>query len=281
MSGFEEILAGWTIDQRRRGLERQTIAVKVRQIRLADGAFDVLGADEESVAAFLDRRDLCDNSRNNWIATFLDFYRWATRKGFVATNPIEEMGRPKNRVYLPRPVTDSVVTMVLGDAPPKIGAWVTLMAYGGLRCCEVARMQRMDLFEVDLTPMLRVMGKGGRGRIIPAHELVVAVMTDTRWEVVGPMFRGRSGRLVTPARVSGATSRWMHDLGLECTAHQFRHWFATRTYAACHDIRVVQELLGHASPATTAIYTRFSPRAATAAVNALPVAWRPPEDLAA
>lgn len=73
-----------------------------------------------------------------------------------------------------------------------------------------------------------------------------------------------------PLWIVWVVSGYFEGLGIEATAHQLRHWFGTRTYAACRDIRVVQELLGHQDPATTATYTAFSDGEAAAAVAALP-----------
>jgi site-specific recombinase XerD len=61
----------------------------------------------------------------------------------------------------------------------------------------------------------------------------------------------------------------MASIGVAATAHQLRHWFATQAYRGSRDLRVVQELLGHASPTTTAIYTAFSRTESVRAVSAL------------
>ena len=63
---------------------------------------------------------------------------------------------------------------------------------------------------------------------------------------------------------------YLRGIGVDATAHQLRHWFATGVYGATHDIRVTQEL-GHASPNTTAIYVAFSAIDARAAVASLRV----------
>lgn len=57
--------------------------------------------------------------------------------------------------------------------------------------------------------------------------------------------------------MSRTISLYLTSIDVDATAHQYRHWFGTRTYALCRDIRVVQELMGHSSPSTTAIYAAF------------------------
>lgn len=66
----------------------------------------------------------------------------------------------------------------------------------------------------------------------------------------------------------------MHDCGFPETLHQLRHRFGTGTYHATRDLRVVQELMGHSSPVTTAGYAAFDNPDAVAAVQALPVPRR-------
>lgn len=59
------------------------------------------------------------------------------------------------------------------------------------------------------------------------------------------------------------------------TAHQLRHWFGTECYRACHDLRLVQEMMGHSSPTTTAIYTKLDMSEAAPVVTALTVGTSP------
>lgn len=85
----------------------------------------------------------------------------------------------------------------------------------------------------------------------------------------GALFiRPRGGRHL-PYTVGIAISRYLKELGIDATAHQLRHWFATEVYAHGHDIRVTQELLGHSDPSTTAGYVAYSHIDAGAAVRSL------------
>ena len=120
--------------------------------------------------------------------------------------------------------------------------------------------------------LLHVVGKGRHERLVPMHPAVVEALALVRVPRSGPVFRRPHGGPWNPHQVSRRVSVFMSDVGIEATAHQLRHWFGSRTYAACRDLRVVQELLGHQSPTTTAVYTAFSHAEAAAAVEALPVA---------
>ena len=120
--------------------------------------------------------------------------------------------------------------------------------------------------------LLHVVGKGRHERLVPMHDAVVDALTVHRVPRSGFVFRRPHGGPWAPQHVSRRVSLYMADVGIEATAHQLRHWFGSRAYAACHDLRVVQELLGHQSPTTTAVYTAFSHTEAARAVEALPVA---------
>ena len=87
----------------------------------------------------------------------------------------------------------------------------------------------------------------------------------------GVVFRRLDGRPgpVSPHRVSQLCSAHLHSLGVPASVHQLRHRFASRLYAQSRDLRMVQEMLGHASPTTTSIYVAWSDDQAAAAVAAL------------
>src|SRR5690606_18513249 len=116
--------------------------------------------------------------------------------------------------------------------------------------------------------LLLIRGKGGKERIVPMHPLVEAEMRTRCVKRSGPVFVHESGGRFKPEWISRRGSRYLSDLGINETLHSLRHWFGSRTYQECQDIRVVQELMGHANPVTTAGYTAFSPKVARRAVVA-------------
>jgi integrase/recombinase XerC len=86
---------------------------------------------------------------------------------------------------------------------------------------------------------------------------------------VVPRGDGWQNRPLHPGRVSGLINDYLHSLGIPDTAHSLRHSFGTEFYRASKDIRLTQELMGHASPITTAIYAAADMDSAAALVAAL------------
>ena len=81
--------------------------------------------------------------------------------------------------------------------------------------------------------------------------------------------KGSQGGPYGPEALSQNFNYFLRSAGVTGSAHTLRHWFGTNLYAQSHDIRLTQEVLGHANIVTTAIYTAFDHRAATEAVSAI------------
>jgi integrase/recombinase XerC len=216
---------------------------------------------------FLDSRDLLPQSRYRWISNLHVFYGWAIREGIATTDPTVLMDRPRLPRYQPRPIGEGDLTMAIEAAPPTMRAWLMLAAYAGLRASEIAALERSDMLDADGLVIVR--GKGSKERIVPMREDVLDAVRLTAPQRSGLVFTRPDGSPWPGQKVSLYSSKYLHGLGIDATLHQLRHRFATRAYQACSDIRVVQELLGHASPTTTAVYAAWDQAKARAAVDAL------------
>ena len=225
-------------------------------------------ATADDIEALLDSRNLGPRSRYHWISHLHAYYTWATAYGHATTDPTAQVVRPRLPQLLPRPIPTGDLQMALDAAEPQMRAWLTLAAYAGLRCAEIARLEAGDLLHEDA--LIRVRGKGSRERLVPMHP-VVGDAVRAAGARRGPLFRTDSGGTWTPARVSRHINGYLRGLGIEATAHQLRHWFGTQVHRETGDLRVTQELLGHASPTTTAVYAAWSPAKGRLAVDALPV----------
>lgn len=207
-------------------------------------------------------------------------HRFLVREGVVETDPTAKLRPPKLPQRLPKALTITQVEELLDAAGPAPGddapaapvalrdrALVELLYATGARVSEVVQL---DVDDLAYGEVVRVRGKGAKERIVPvgsfARAATDAYLTRARPELAR---RGRgTPRLFLGAR-GGALSRqsaWAvlqqaaSRAGLEAhvSPHTLRHSFATHLLQGGADVRVVQELLGHASVATTQIYTHVS-----------------------
>jgi integrase/recombinase XerC len=206
------------------------------------------------------------------------FYRWASSRGIVHADPSALLGRPKVVSRLPvvlrvpeaatlveAPGADEGASEVDEAIALRDRAILELMYGSGLRVSEVAglRIERVDLDR----GRVGVIGKGDKEREVPlgdpARDAVEA------WLVVrgvlepgshGNLFTNRRGRPIGPRDIRRLVGRYAGATlsGRRVTPHTLRHSFATHLLEGGADIRAVQEMLGHASVATTQRYTHVS-----------------------
>lgn len=201
-------------------------------------------------------------TRYGRISHLHQFYRWALRHGYATTDPTELLERPRLPRGLPRPARMVDVDLAIAEAEPVMARMLSLMVDGGLRCCEVARLDWQDV-DLDLG-VLYLTGKGATDRTVGVPRRLEQILAGAD-EVVGPVV----GRRMTPTRVSQLVGAHLRSCGISTTAHKLRHLYATRMLAATGDITIVQQALGHASIATTQIYAQVDPMRVLAAARAL------------
>jgi integrase/recombinase XerC len=151
---------------------------------------------------------------------------------------------------------------------------VLTLLYGcGLRISEALSLTRAD---APLGEAIRITGKGGKTRIVPVlpvvREAVGAYLAALPWATSGadPLFIAKRGGALSPRHVQAAMQTLRGRLGLpdRATPHALRHSFATHLLGAGADLRVIQELLGHASLSTTQRYTQVDAAGLLAAYSA-------------
>lgn len=194
-------------------------------------------------------------------AALRSFYGWAHAIGLTDHDPAQLLRKVPAAIGVPRPASEDIVSDALAAADDR--AWLMLMlgSRHGLRRGEIAQVSTRDLRVDGNDWSLLVHGKGGKERIVPLLPIVALAIRDTP---AGWVFPNGKGTHLTPAHVGKILGRAMAN---QATPHQLRHRFASRTYQATGDIRAVQELLGHASVATTQIYTKVADGALRRAVN--------------
>lgn len=227
--------------------------------------------------AFLaSRRDDGTGSRSlaRSLSALRSLFRYLERIGVLQNRSVLTVALPKLPPRLPKPLTEvkskEVVDEAVIDGEMSEHPWtgprnqaVLLLLYGsGLRISEALSLNRKD---APLPPrdVLRIKGKGGRERLTPVLPVAQAAVSDYLekcphpLEPQSPLFVGVKGGRLNPRIVQLLIARLRGNLGLPVTAtpHALRHSFATHLLSRGADLRVIQELLGHASLSTTQGYT--------------------------
>lgn len=256
----------------RRTLRRSesTITEYIRTLRRMDRELpeQLAVALPEELEAWIYREDLSQSTLRQRRAAVVGFFAFATnpkRQVRIDMNPAADLPPVSVPRRYARPAPTAVVYDAIRRGPAPARYWFTLAALAGARCVEIANLVRDDIGE-DVTVLH---GKGSKSRRVPTHPAVWAMARDLP---DGPVAVTGGGRRLTRHQVSRGGNCALRELGHVITMHQLRHWFGTETYEASgHDIRAVQELLGHASVATTQVYVEVSKAAMTRAVAGLPV----------
>lgn len=232
------------------------------------GEKSLLEVERKDIEEFLDSRDICAGTRYGLLSHIHCFYQWAIIEDLTDQDPTRRVAKPRIRRHLPRPAHSDELSEALKIADPVFRCWLVLAAYQGLRVQEIAGLERADI--ADSEGLLRVVhGKGDKQRVLPLHPDVLSALRALPMPKSGRIFLRPQGGVYTPAALSQAFNRALRDHGVDATAHQLRHWFATNLYAATQDLRITQEMMGHSSPSTTAVYTAYSARRAEAGVSSL------------
>lgn len=199
------------------------------------------------------------------------FYRWAMDTGRIDHDPSSLLTLPRVPRHFPRPIAEDDLRTALDAARPKMRAILTLASYGGLRCVEIAGLDWSDLLrESSGNTYLHIRhGKGNKQRTVEVGQTVLQALKGYGIQRRGPMFYGLNGRPISARAVSSNGNSFLRRHGINDTMHQLRHRYGTISYQLSRDIRMVQEQMGHASPTTTAVYTRPSAEAAAAMVAAM------------
>jgi integrase/recombinase XerC len=216
------------------------------------------------------------------VATYVSharaFYGWALDAGLIDENPAARLPAPRRGRRLPRPVSEKHLFAAVAGAPDRIRPWLVLAAWCGLRAKEIALLRRECVLEQAATPVLLIAWDATKGRLERAVPLCPFALEELRPHLprTGWVFRRRDGQggPNRPRHVSNLAAGYLRDAGIPATLHMLRHRFGTEAYRAARDLRLVQELLGHRDPATTAGYAAIVQADAIRVVGQLPVPGR-------
>lgn len=219
---------------------------------------------------------LAASSTARMLSSVRGFHRFLLDEGLVTENVAAEAKPPKLASRLPKAITIDQMAAILattdGDDEKSLRdkALLELLYATGARVSEAVDLNVDDVISTagdGAADVIRLLGKGGKQRIVPlgsyaraaidAYLVRVRPVLSVRGTATPALFLGLHGQrlsrqnvwLVIKARAGQS------KLGLDVSPHTFRHSFATHLLEGGADVRVVQELLGHASVATTQIYT--------------------------
>lgn len=228
----------------------------------------------EELESWLARPRWSRQTKATYYGHIVGFYRWAAdpnRTPHLSFDPSSSLSRPKVPDTEPWPVTNDELSQVFAHAQGMFLLYCLLAAYAGLRPIQICNLTREHVTEEAII----VKGKGGKTTTIPTHPEIWAAVRDFPRGPIATVL----GRPATPDYVSNCTSRHLNKvLGPnDITLRRLRHWFGTTLLlekelgGAGANLRTVQELMGHSTPSTTAIYTKITERQRRIAVSALPL----------
>jgi integrase/recombinase XerD len=212
-------------------------------------------------------------SLSRYLASYRQFYRWLLREGRIETDPSALIESPKLGRGLPKALSEQQVVDLLEapDIDTPLGlrdrTMLELMYATGLR---VSELVNLDVVNLGINQgVVRVMGKGGKERLVPLGEEALSWMQRyLRESRPGLMGGGDCPLVFVTARKAGMTRQafWYAIRKHAATAgiaqpvspHMLRHSFATHLLNHGADLRVVQLLLGHSDLSTTQIYTHIA-----------------------
>lgn len=232
----------------------------------------VLAFTPDSVTAFFRapaRQRLAPATLRCARAALATFARWGLRRRLWTIDPMLDAPTIPRPHHLPRPFTPDERARLLALALPQVERVIrTLLDETGCRVGELCALEIRDVVfgeRAGTEGAVRLTGKGRKTRIVPLLPSGAAVLFDwistrTNLEGATPLFRQADGAPWTPAMIERRTRAWGQTASVaRCHPHRFRHSLATRLLESCGDLRIVQEVLGHASVATTEVYTHVTP----------------------
>jgi integrase/recombinase XerC len=264
----ERRLATLTLKHYRRDLE--LLASLCESMAAGRAPAALMQADIRRFAATLHGRGLSPRTLARVLSGWRGYFDYLLRQQDIKANPVDGVKAPKAAKRLPQTLSpDEAVNLVSfsDDTPEGIRdrAIFELLYSSGLRISEVTGL---DLGAIDFTTAeVRVTGKGNKTRIVPVGRH--ALEATRRWLTVRDaldrieddqaLFLGARGQRITPRVLQLRIKRWatVQGLTVDPHPHMLRHSFASHVLQSSGDLRAVQEMLGHASIASTQVYTHL------------------------
>jgi integrase/recombinase XerC len=267
---------------RQRGLSPGTILYRKRLLTRLAGELPrpILAATPRDLARWRAALTVAPATIVHYVSHARSFYDWALAAKLITANPAAGLPVPKTRRGMPRPIAENDLMAAVQAAPERIRPWLVLAAWCGLRAKEIAFLRAENILSRAHPPVILVAAeasKGGRERIVPMSAVVVAELAGVPMPSRGWAFGRLDGRggPNQPWVVSQLAGEHLRSCGIPASLHQLRHYFGTTLYRESgHDLRLTQELLGHANMATTAVYADWDRASAMPALDRFPLTPR-------
>lgn len=220
-------------------------------------------------AASCYRKGLGARSIQRRLSAYRTFFRYLKREKYVSKHPLHDVSAPKGKKRLPENLDADRMARLMeieGEGPlvDRDRAILELLYSSGLRLSELTDLNLGDVDRHDAT--VHVTGKGNKDRIVPVGRKALAALkrwSKARGELANAdetaLFVSKRGTRISTRSVQARVTHWAKRQGIDSKVypHLFRHSFATHLLESSHDLRGVQELLGHANIATTQVYTHL------------------------
>lgn len=259
--GWQQPLTGWINDLAAAGMRPASIKTRRRQIAFLARDSRIPTPREvtsEGLICWCAARPWQAETRRTNYSAFRSFFGWTSGD---TDNPADALPAVHRDQGVPRPIPDDLWHEAIHHSDERTRLILQLAGRMGLRRTEISQIHTSDLLG---GPSLLIDGKGGRKRIVPIPRGFVRELRGALDRADGWLFPGGHEGHLGAERIAELAHRALpQGWGL----HTCRHRFATAVYSTCHDLLIVQQLLGHASVATTQRYTAIPDDAARQAVN--------------
>ena len=265
-------LSPHTVSNYRRDL--RVLAESVAELdRQSPGRWTLTTIEAQHIRRFiaqLHARGLGGRSLARMLSAWRGYYRWLGRRGDAQCNPADGVRAPKSPKALPKVLSPDEASRLLDCVCDELidvrdQAMFELFYSSGLRLAELAALDIDSLTDL-VAGEVRVLGKRSKLRLVPVGSkarAALAAWAQRRAELAAPaetaLFVGHHGRRINPRVIEQQLQRRALAQGLPTTVHphMLRHSFASHVLQSSGDLRAVQEMLGHASIASTQVYTHL------------------------
>lgn len=221
----------------------------------------------DNIEHFLDSRQVSASLTNRRLSAYNTFFKYLLRRNLITSNPIPLVERQKKIQRLPRVLDQEQLSRIRIVCPNLVvRTMVELFYHTGTRFSELHSCDLNDLNLNDMT--LRVMGKGGRERVIPVSNSILPIIQEYLQYRSERAEEDEQALFITPTRGRRISKAWISKnmkllkerSGVSFfRAHVLRHTFATDAINRGAKRESVQQMLGHRSPSTTDIYIHIKP----------------------